>query len=390
MGVTTRLRLPHNVRILGWVSFLNDVASEMIFPLLPQFLLTALGGDRFSLGAIEGAVDSVSSIVKLWSGGWSDRIGSRKGLVLFGYALAGIARPLIGLITAPWQLFVIRLADRAGKGVRNSPRDALIADSVHAESRGRAFGFNRAMDHLGAAIGPILAAAYLWYRPEEYRPLFVLAAIPGVLVVLLLAVGLREASEKRPGVQRTRWRLKPFAGGFRRYLLALVVFTLGNSSDAFLLVRAGELGVATAMLPVLWCAFHVLKSAGNMAAGRLVDRVGSRPMILGGWLVYAGIYFGFGVASAPWHIWLLFLGYALFYAFTEPAEKALVANLVGPDQRGLAYGWFNAAIGIGTFPASLLFGGLYQAFGALVAFGVGALLAILASLMLLGVRPVRA
>jgi MFS family permease len=358
----------------------------MIFPLLPQFLLTVLGGNRFSLGVVEGIADSVSSAVKLWSGGWSDRIGSRKGLVLFGYALAAVSRPLIGVITAPWQLLVIRLADRVGKGTRNSPRDALIADSVAPEIRGRAFGFNRAMDHLGAAVGPVLAAAFLWFCPGQYRILFLLAAIPGLSVVLLLSLGLREPAKKTSTAQKMTWTLKPFGNGFRWYLVALVVFTLGNSSDAFLLVRAGELGVATAMLPILWCAFHVLKSSGNMVAGRLVDRVGSRPMILGGWVLYAGIYLGFAVASAQWHVWLLFLGYAMFYAFTEPAEKTLVANLVGPDRRGLAYGWFNAAVGIGTFPASLLFGGLYQAFGALVAFGAGALLALLAGLMLLGVR----
>jgi MFS family permease len=381
-----RKPLPQNVRVLGWVSFLNDVASEMIFPLLPQFLLTVLGGNRFSLGVIEGIVDSASSIVKLWSGGWSDRIGSRKGLVLFGYAMATVSRPLIGIITAPWQLLAIRLGDRIGKGTQNSPRDALIADSVAPEIRGRAFGFNRAMDHLGAAVGPILAAAFLWFQPGQYRILFLLAVIPGVSVVLLLFLGLREPAKKTSAAQKMNWTLKPFGNGFRRYLLALVVFTLGNSSDAFLLVRASELGVATAMLPILWCVFHVLKSGGNMAAGRLVDRVGSRPMILGGWVLYAAIYLGFAVASAPWHVWALFLGYAMFYAFTEPAEKTLVANLVGPDRRGLAYGWFNAAVGIGTFPASLLFGGLYQAFGALAAFGTGAALALLAGLMLLSVR----
>jgi MFS family permease len=381
-----RQPLPQNVKVLGWVSFLNDVASEMIFPLLPQFLLTVLGGNRFLLGVIEGIVDSASSIVKLWSGGWSDRIGSRKGLVLFGYALAAVTRPLIGIITAPWQLLIIRLGDRVGKGTRNSPRDALIADSVAPEIRGRAFGFNRAMDHLGAAVGPILAAAFLWFCPGQYRILFLLAAIPGLSVVLLLSLGLREPAKKASAIPKMNWTLKPFGKGFPRYLLALVIFTLGNSSDAFLLVRASELGVATAMLPILWCVFHVFKSGGNMVAGRLVDRVGSRPMILGGWLLYAGIYLGFAVASAQWHVWLLFLSYAMFYAFTEPAEKTLVANLVGPDRRGLAYGWFNAAVGIGTFPASLLFGGLYQAFGPLVAFGGGASLALLAGLMLLSVR----
>lgn len=378
--------LPRNVRVLGWVSFLNDVASEMIFPLLPQFLLTVLGGNRFSLGVIEGIVDSASSIVKLWSGGWSDRIGSRKGLVLFGYALAAVSRPLIGIITAPWQLLAIRLGDRIGKGTRNPPRDALIADSIAPEIRGRAFGFNRAMDHLGAAVGPICAAVFLLFWPGQYSTLFLLAVTPGVLVVLLLALGLREPAKHTPAAQRMTWTLAPFGKDFRRYLLALVVFTLGNSSDAFLLVRASELGVATAMLPILWCVFHILKSGGNMVAGRVVDRIGSRPMILVGWILYAGIYLGFAMASQQWHVWLLFLGYALFYAFSEPAEKTLVANLVGPDRRGLAFGWFNAAIGIGTLPASLLFGGLYQAWGPLVAFGAGAFLALLAGLMLLGVK----
>lgn len=383
----TQRPLPRNVKVLGYVSFLNDVASEMIFPLLPQFLLTVLGGNRFSLGVIEGTVDSASSILKLWSGGWSDRLGSRKGLVLFGYALAAVSRPLIGIITAPWQLLTIRLADRVGKGTRNPPRDAMIADSVVSEIRGRAFGFNRAMDHLGAAVGPILAALFLWFCPGQYRTLFLLAVIPGLLVVLLLALGLREPARETAVTQKMVWTLQPFGRGFRRYLLALVVFTLGNSSDAFLLVRAGELGVATAVLPILWCVFHILKSGGNLLAGRAVDRLGSRPMILGGWMLYAAIYLGFAVASTEWHIWLLFAAYAVFYAFTEAAEKTLVANLVGPNQRGLAYGWFNAAVGISTLPASLLFGWLYQAHGALAAFGVGAALALLAGLMLLGVRP---
>ena len=381
--------LPRNVKVLGWVSLCNDISSEMIFPLLPQFLLTVLKGNIFSLGVIEGAVDSASSIIKLWSGGWSDRIGSRKGLVLFGYALASVARPLVAIITAPWQLFAIRLADRVGKGVRNSPRDALIADSVAPQIRGRAFGFNRAMDHLGAAVGPILAAVFLWFCPEQYRTLFLLAAIPGLAVVLFLVLGLREPAKKTAAAEKITWTLAPFGKDFRIWLAALVVFTLGNSSDAFLLVRAGQLGVATVMLPILWCVFHVFKSGGNMIAGRLVDRFGAKPMLLIGWVLYAGIYLGFGLASDQWHIWLLFMGYAMFYACTEPAEKTLVANLVGPEQRGLAYGWYNAAVGIGTLPASLLFGVLYQAFGALMAFGVGAMLALLAGLVLLAVRVVR-
>jgi MFS family permease len=379
--------LPRNVKVLGGVSFLNDIASEMIYPLLPQFLLTTLGGNRFSLGVIEGMVDSASSLIRLWSGSLSDRLGSRKGLVLIGYALAALSRPLIGIITAPWHLLLIRLGDRIGKGTRNAPRDALIADSVAPQMRGRAFGFNRAMDHLGAAIGPILAAAFLTCWPGQLRPLFLLSIIPGLLVLLLLAIGLRETTARTTSAgAKMVWSLKPFSRDFRMFLLALVVFTLGNSSDAFLLVRASELGTTVARLPLLWCAFGVLKSAGNMIAGRQVERLGAKTMILSGWALYGGVYFGFAAAGQEWHIWLLFMAYAAFYALTEPAQKTLVAALAGAERRGTAYGWFNAAIGVATFPASLIFGGLYQAYGALAAFGFGAAMALLAGLILLAVR----
>ena len=379
-------RLPRNVRLLGWASFLNDVASEMIFPLLPKFLLTVLGGSMFWLGVIEGLADSVGSFVKLWSGAWSDRVGARKGFVVVGYAVAAVVRPLIGVIVAPWQLLAIRGTDRLGKGIRNSPRDAMIADSVEPEARGRAFGFNRAMDHLGAAVGPLAAAAFLWVWPDQFQPLFLLTAIPGVLVVVMLFFGLRETRGSVKAGAEHHWTLAPFGGGFRLYLVALVVFTLGNSSDAFLLVRAGELGVATALLPLLWCAFHVVKSVGNAMFGRFVSRFGPRPMILAGWLFYAAIYLLFALATRDWQIWLLFLSYGLYYAITEAPEKTLVANLVGDANRGLAYGWFNFAVGIATLPASAMFGALYHAFGALAAFGTGAVLALAASVLLLGIR----
>lgn len=381
-----RPTLPRNVRVLGGASLLNDVASEMVFPLLPNFLLTILGGNRFYLGVIEGAADSVASLVKLWSGGRSDRAGRRKGFVLFGYSLAAIARPLIGLIVAPWQLFLVRFGDRIGKGVRTSPRDALIADSTDPSMRGRAFGFHRAMDHLGAGIGPLVAAGFLVLWPDHLRTLFMLTIVPGLCVVGLLVFGLRETPATEPPKEPLRLTLAPFDHNFRRYLLALAVFTLGNSSDAFLLVRAGELGVPVAMLPVLWCAFHVVKSSGNLFLGRAVDKFGPRPFIFLGWFVYAGIYLAFGLATAAWEAWVLFLGYALFYGLTEPAEKTLVANLVAGERKGLAYGWYNFAIGIATLPASLIFGALYQFIGPLMAFGWGAALAIVAVVLMLGVK----
>lgn len=382
------VRLPRNVKVLGWTSFLNDVASEMIFPLLPQFLIGVLGGSKFWLGIIEGAADSTSSLLRLWSGGRSDRGGRRKPLVVLGYAVANLVRPLTGVIALPWQLFAVRIADRVGKGIRTSPRDALIADSTAPDLRGRAFGFHRGMDHLGAAIGPLLAAAFLWFWPNAFRALFLLTVVPGALVVVFLVFGLREPRKASPlaecegviaGKPATRW---PFDRRFRIYLAALVVFTLGNSSDAFLLVRAGELGVAAGLLPILWCVFHVVKSGGNMLGGRAVDRLGPRPMILSGWLCYAAIYLAFALATVAWHVWALFFAYAIFYAVTEPAEKTLVASLVSAEHRGLAYGWYNCAVGIATLPASLLFGGVYQAFGPLWAFGSGAGLALLAAVLL--------
>jgi MFS family permease len=378
--------LPRNVKVLGSASLVNDVASEMIYPLLPSFLISVLGGNSFHLGVIEGVADSASSILKLFSGGWSDRAGRRKGFVLVGYGLACVARPLVGLLGGPWQLFAIRLADRAGKGIRTAPRDALIADSTPPQMRGRAFGFHRAMDHLGAAVGPLLAAGFLWVWPGEFRALFLLALLPGLLVLALLVFGLREVRAASPPKERPRLSLRPLGRDFRLYLVALAVFALGNSSDTFLLVRAGELGVDTALLPLLWAAFHVAKSTGNWLMGHAVDRFGPRRLLLAGWGVYALVYLAFALAEAAWQAWALFLAYAVFYALTEPSEKTLAANLAGREHQGLAFGWFNFATGVLTLPASLLFGLLYRYCDAVVAFGFGAALAVVAAVLLLGVR----
>jgi MFS family permease len=376
--------LPAGVKLLGAASFLNDIASEMIFPLLPQFLIGMLGGNRFHLGIIEGIGESTASLLKLFSGAWSDRIGRRR-FVIAGYALAAVARPLAGLTFAPWQLLTARVADRVGKGIRTSPRDALIAELAPPAIRGRAFGYQRAMDHLGAAIGPLLAAAFLWVWPDNLRTLFLLTAVPGIAVVTMLFWKLREPTSEQDAINDTpklTFTLLPFSWSFRLYLLALAVYTLGNSSDAFLLVRAGELGVPTYALPLLWCAFHVVKSSTNLLAGRAVDRFGPRPLLLSGWLMYAVVYFSFAAATAAWHVWPLFLAYGLFFSLSEPAEKTLVIMLAGSESQGLAFGWFNFAIGVAALPSSLLFGWIYEQYGAVAAFGWGAGLALLASLLL--------
>jgi MFS family permease len=378
--------LPRTVKVLGGASLLNDTASEAVYPLLPGFLLTVLLGNRFHLGIIEGVADTVASVLKLWSGGRSDRGGRRKDFVLFGYSLPALSRPLIAAVVAPWQLFVLRIADRIGKGVRTAPRDALLADATDPSIRGRAFGFHRAMDHLGAALGPLLAAGFLLLWPGQLRTLFLLTVVPGALVLLLLAFGLRESPAASPPREPLRLTLRPFDANFRRFLAALLVFTLGNSSDAFLLVRAGELGVPTFALPLLWAAFHVVKSAANLLLGRAVDRAGPRPFLFLGWALYAAVYLGFALAADAWQAWALFLAYALFYGLTEPAEKTLVTELAGAERKGLAFGWYHCAVGVGALPASLLFGALYQFSGPLAAFGTGAALAVVAAVLLIRLK----
>lgn len=383
----SRARLSGTVILLGVASLLNDISGEIVASVLPVFLVTLPGGSPLFLGVLEGAADSLASLLKLFSGPWSDRLARRSGLIIVGYGLALLTRPWMGLATAAWQVLIIRLADRVGKGLRTAPRDAMIADVTPPEQRGRAFGFHRAMDHIGAVIGPLIAATFLWLWPGQYRALFMLAIIPGVCVIASLWFGLRETAHaprsSQPGFTLS---IRPLDRNFRIYLGALVLFALGNSSDLFLLSHARQLGVPIVWLPILWSVFHVAKSFGNFLVGPIVDRIGPRPLILAGWAVYGVLYLLFGIATAPWQIWFLFLGYALFYALTEPAEKTLVAALVPPDRKGLAFGWFNFALGIATFPASVLFGWLYEKVNPLAAFTTGAAFAWLAALLLLSVR----
>lgn len=371
-----------NVLILGLVSLLTDVSSEMIYPLLPLFLTSVLGAGPAFLGVIEGVAESTAALLKLASGIWSDRVRRRKRLVLFGYGLSSVARPLVALATGPLAVLGIRFADRIGKGVRSSPRDALIADSVAPQLRGRAYGFHRAMDHAGALLGPLIATALLATWIRDLRWIFALAAIPGLLALLLIALKVRETAGFEPFPARGGSFLRYLPRGpMRRYLLILFLFTLGNSTDAFLLLRAGDLGVAATRIPLLWAFFHLVKMGSVFPLGSLSDRVGRRGMILAGWGVYALAYLGFARASSEWQIWALFGFYGLFYGFTEGTEKALFADFAEPDQRGAAFGWYNCALGVGALPASLLFGWLWQGYGATAAFGLGAMLAAVAALL---------
>jgi len=379
-----RPRLGRTVKALGAVSFLTDVSSEMIYPLLPLFLTGVLGASATALGAIEGAAESTSALLKLASGWWSDRVERRKPLVVGGYLLASIARPLIAVAQSVPQVLVIRLTDRVGKGIRTSPRDALIADSVNQRMRGRAYGFHRAADHAGAVVGPMIAFVLLGTLGVPLRTLFFLAAIPAALSVIVLVAGVRERPRAPTRSETSSVDLSvPMGRRFWAYLAVIFVFTLGNATDAFLLLRASQLGVSPALVPILWAMLHVVKSMTSTPSGALSDRLGRRPLIIAGWLLYSGVYLGFALAGAQWHAWALFAVYGVFFGLTEGAEKAMVADLVPVARRGTAFGWYNLAIGLGAFPASLIFGVLWDRYGSAVAFQYGAMLAVAAAIALL-------
>ena len=384
-----KARIPKAVIALGVVSFLTDLSSEMIYPLLPIFLATVLGAGAVTLGLIEGVAESTASLLKVVSGIWTDRTQKRKPLIVAGYTLSGLMRPLIGLATAWPAVLALRFADRVGKGLRTSPRDALIADVTDASARGAAYGFHRSMDHAGAVVGPLVAALLLNAAGLPLRQVFLLAAVPAALVLVVLLFFVKEPAIHRadaPAVPKLRASWSALGGDYRRLLVAVLVFTLGNSTDAFLLLRLNGAGVPAAWIAVLWSAHHAVKMAATYFGGRLADRVGPRPMIVTGWLFYAAIYLAFGwLDSAPFLIGT-FLAYGFYFGLVEPAERAWVASVVPPHLRGTAFGWYHCAIGLATLPASLLFGLLWQQWGTAVAFTTGALLAATAALLLLLVR----
>jgi MFS family permease len=381
-----RRGLPTAVLALGVVSFFTDVSSEMIYPLLPLFLASVLGAGPAALGVIEGVAESTAALLKVVSGRWSDRARRRKPLIVAGYGLAGAARPLIGLAGSWPAVLALRFADRIGKGLRTSPRDALIADVTPLERRGEAFGVQRAFDHAGAVVGPLVAAALLGWAGLSLRAVFLLAAIPAavVIVVLLLAVHEppRPAPAVAPGGSAGR---EPFGGRFGLLLGAVVVFTLGNSTDAFLLLRLADAGVTPARVALLWSAFHVVKAAATWLGGRLSDRLGRRPMVTAGWLLYVAVYLAFATVSRPITLVAVFLAYGLYFGLTEPVERAWVVDLAPASRRGAALGLYHGAVGLAALPASVLFGLLWQRFGAPAAFFVGAGAALVATLLLLGV-----
>jgi MFS family permease len=373
--------LPRSVKILGVVSLLTDMSSEMIYPLLPSFLVGSLRAGPAFVGLVEGTAESVASLTRIVAGRVSDQKPRRKPLIVAGYGLSSVMRPLVAVATAPWHVLAIRTADRIGKGMRGAPRDALLAEVTPVADYGRAYGFHRGMDHLGAVAGPLIASGLLLWR-NDLRLVFGLAAIPAIASLVVLVLGVREPPRvvvPRPAAGAPKVALPP---RLRRYLFVVAVFTLGNSSDAFLLLRAQQAGVTLALVPLLWAALHVVKSSLSTAGGSASDRFGRRPVIIAGFLLYALVYAGLAVASRPWHVWALFGLYGVFTALTEGPERALVADLAPAEARGAAFGAFYAVTGVMLLPASLLTGMLWQTAGSATALGAGAALALAAALLL--------
>ena len=372
-------KLRPQVILLGVVSLLNDAASEMIYPLLPVFLVVTLGATPLTVGLIEGLADAIASILKYFAGSWSDRLPRRRPLISWGYALAAASRALIAAAVAwPWVL-TARLIDRTGKGIRSAPRDALISDVTPIEQRGKAYGFHRALDHSGAIVGPLIALALLQGLHLEMRTVFYIAVIPGFIAVVLLLTLLRE--EPRVPVQTGAITTPaPLPKRFWSALGSIALFSLANSSDAFLLLQARAAGVSTAMLPLLWAAHHVIKALFSTLAGSLSDRMDRRVLLIAGWTAYAAIYFVFPFAHTMPAFFTLFVVYAIPFTLTEGAERAWISTLVPPEASGKSFGLYYLATGVFVLGGTLLFGLLYERVSHAAAFSTGAAIALAAAL----------
>jgi len=389
---TSATKLPRQVWLLGWVSLATDAATEAIYPLLPFFLTNVLRAGPVSLGVIEGAAEAANSILKILAGRLADRSPAKRPIVVAGYGLSSAVRPLIAVAQSWTHVLTIRLFDRVGKGVRGAPRDAMLASWATDNTRGRIYGFHRAMDHAGAVVGPLAATAFLFFYPGSYRTLFALTIIPGAIAVALLFL-IKEDDVVGSAGGRTsalnESRLKPdvtdhdpLPRSFKQFMFVLMLFALGNSTDAFLLLKLTDAAGGVQYVPLMWSALHVVKATVSVVGGAWSDRIGRRSVIAIGWTIYAAVYAGFAVSTTLTALLPLFLAYGLYFGFAEGTEKALVADLAPASRRGFAFGLYNAVLGVGQLAASVVFGLLWTAFSPAIAFAVGAALALVATALL--------
>lgn len=388
-------QLPRNVWAVGFTSFFMDISSDMVLNILPLFLANVLGVQTSIIGLIEGIAEATASILKLFSGWLSDKLGGRKWIAVAGYTLSAVTKPFF-YFAGSWGLIAgVRWADRVGKGIRTAPRDALVADSTSKEMRGLAFGFNRAMDKAGAMIGLLIAALVVWLTQKNtldlsrstFQTIVLFSLLPAFLAVLSLIIGTKDVAVTG---QRAapKFSLRRMGKPFNIFLVIVSIFTLGNSSDGFLVLRAQNLGVSVTGILIMLAIYNLVIAVVSTPAGALSDRIGRRRLIIGGWLVYAALYFGFALAQSAWQVWLLYTAYGLYFGLAFGTANAMVADLVPENMRGTAYGTYHAVIGLLAFPSSLIAGILWQGVGAWAGFGpsapflFGGSLALIAALLM--------
>ena len=392
--------LPRNIWAVSLTSFFMDVSSEMVINILPLFLSNVLGVKTNIIGLIEGVAESTASILKIFSGWLSDKLKARKWLAVVGYGISALAKPFFYFANSWGWVAGVRWADRVGKGIRTAPRDALVADSIKQEQRGLAFGFHRAADTAGAMLGLLIALGLVWLSQssdltlgqDTFRLIVLVSLVPALLAVLSLAIGARDVKSKTEH-QAPKFAFKALGKRFMVFMLIVGIFDLGNSSDSFLVLRAQERGISVLGILGLLAIFNLVYTLISTPAGILSDKIGRRNLIVGGWIVYALVYLGFGLANSAWQIWMLYIVYGLYYGMAYGTSKAMVADLVPDELRGTAYGTYNAILGIIDFPASLIAGILWQGIGGWDGFGpsapflFGAALAILAAVLFMVWEP---
>jgi len=378
--------LSRNVISMGTVSFLNDLSSDMIFPFIPIFLTSVLGASASFVGLVEGLADSTASVLKIVSGRLSDRLKIRKPFAVFGYSLSALAKPILSMATAPWHVLAVRFIDRVGKGTRDAPRDALISFSVEKKNIGRAFGFHRGADTLGAAFGPLIAFFILPFIGNNLRTLFLLSFAASFVAVLVLQIFVREVKNHHDGLPAPKFEFKFLGAPFMIFLVGATIFSLARSSEAFLLLRAQNVGVALTLLPIVYFVYNITLAIFSTPAGMLSDKIGHRNTFMAGMLIFAVTYFFFARAETPLAIWILFAVYGFYGAFTEGIGKAIVADLVEERWRATAYGMYSAFTGIALLPASLIFGVLWDRFGPAYSFYYGVILSLIAFTVFLFLR----
>lgn len=392
--------LPRNIWVVSLTSFFMDISSEMVINLVPLFLSNVLGVKTSLIGLVEGIAESTASLLKLFSGWISDKLRARKWLAVAGYAISALAKPFFYFANSWGWVAGVRWADRVGKGIRTAPRDALVADSIDESQRGLAFGFHRAADTGGAMVGLLIALGLVWAAQsasvsldlDTFRLVVLVSLVPAFLAVLSLAVGAVDIKPKGE-VKAPKFALASLGKPFLIFMVIVGLFDLGNSSDAFLVLRAQERGISVLGIMGMLAVFNLVYTLVSTPAGRLSDKINRRTLIIGGWLVYALVYLGFGLAKAQWHIWALYILYGLYYGMAYGIAKAMVADLVPEHLRGTAYGTYNAILGIIDFPASLIAGLLWQGAGGWAGFGpsapflFGAFLALLAAALMFLWKP---